>query len=195
MIDKGLKNTLNGEIQRIYDRWNFRKLIQTNFVMHLKGKEKHFWRSYFNISSLAEIPLELGRFRAIDDEVDDQVLFYLASRIPTIDNIYLKFTNVTDEGVKHLSNIKIEQLTLRDHSNITSISIPYLNKLVDLEYLDILKTKIQLEDLPDLTNLQKLKELYISSENLDREYFLEYVITMKEILPNCILYINYESYK
>ncbi|TDP00704.1 hypothetical protein [Flavobacterium sp. 245] len=164
--------------------------------MHLKGKEKHFWRSYFSISSLADIPLEIGRFRAIDDEVDDQVLFYLASRIPTIYNIYLKFTHATDEGVKHISNIQnLEQLTLRDHKNITNEAIPYLNKLADLEYLDILKTKIQLEDLPGLFNLQKLKELYISSENLDKEYLLEHVITMKEILPNCILYINYESYE
>ena len=164
--------------------------------MHLKGKEKHFWRSHFNIGSLADIPLEIGRFRAIDDDVDDQVLFYLASRIPTIHCLYFKFTNVTDEGVKYISTIQnLEELTLRDHKNITNESIPYLNKLVDLKYLDILKTKIQLEVLPGLFNLQKLKELYVTSENLDKEYLLEHVITMKEILPNCILYINYESYE
>ena len=164
--------------------------------MHLKGKEKHFWRSFLNTSSLADIPSEIAGFRAIDDEVDDEVLFYLTSRIPTIYHIYLKFTQVTDESVKYISSIKnLEQLTLREHKNITNKSIPFLNKLVDLEYLDILKTEIQLEDLPGLSQLQKLKELYVSSENLDKEYFLQHVITMKKILPNCILYINYESYE
>ena len=164
--------------------------------MHLKGKEKHFWRSWFNTTNLAEIPLELSGFKAIDDEVDDEVMYYITSRIPIIYRIYLKFTHVTDEGVKHISKIQnLEQLTLREHKNITNKSIPYINKLVDLEYLDILKTEIQLEDLPGLFNLQNLKELYVTSENLDEEYLLEHVITMKEILPNCILYINYESYE
>lgn len=164
--------------------------------MHLKGKEKHFWRSFLNTNNLASIPSEMSGFKAIDDEVDDQFLFYLTYRIPTIYRIYLKFTNVTDEGVKHISIIQnLEQLTLREHKNITNKSIPFINKLVDLEYLDILKTEIQLEDLPGLFQLQKLKELYVSSENLDKEYLLEHVITMKEILPNCILYINYESFE
>ncbi|MCI9843370.1 hypothetical protein [Flavobacterium pectinovorum] len=164
--------------------------------MHLKGKEKHFWRNRFNIGSLADIPLETEGFRGIDDDTDDEFLFYITSRIPVINQFYFKFTLITDEGVKYISTVqKLKQLTLRDHKNITNKSIPYFNKLVDLEYLDILKTKIQLEDLPGLSNLQNLKELHVTSENPDREYLLDHVITMKEILPNCILYINYESYE
>lgn len=164
--------------------------------MHLKGKEKHFWKTTFNISSIANIPLEMIGFKSIDSEIDDQILFILTSRVKTIYRLYFKFTELTDEGVKYISNIKnLEQLTLREHRNITSESIPYLNKLVDLEYLDIVKTQIQLEDLPGLFQLQKLKELYVTSENLDEEYLLGHVFKMKEILPNCILYINYESYE
>jgi Leucine-rich repeat (LRR) protein len=164
--------------------------------MHLKGKEKHFWRNHFGISSLADIPLEISGYRSIDSEVDDQFLFYLTSRIPSINGIYLKFTNVTNESVKYISNTKnLLELTLRDHKEITSECLPYLNKLVDLEYLDILKTKIYLEDLPGLSNLQKLKKLYISSENIEEEYLLGHVVAMKEILPACTLYINYISYE
>lgn len=164
--------------------------------MHLKGKEKHFWRSNFNIGSLAAIPLEINGLKAIDNELDDEYLYYVTSRIPTIHILYFKFTLVTDEGVKYISKIQnLWQLTLREHENITNRSIPYLNKLIDLTYLDILKTEIRLEDLPGLFNLQKLKELYVTSENLDREYLLGHVITMKEIIPSCILYINYESYE
>lgn len=87
------------------------------------------------------------------------------------------------------------KLSLRDHKNITKASIPCLNKLLDLEYLDILKTQIKLEDLLGLFSLQNLKELYISSENLDEESVSKHVMAMKKILPNCILYINYESYE
>lgn len=164
--------------------------------MNTKGKEKHFWKSRFNVSILANIPLEVNDFKAIDGEVGDQDLYYLTSRIKSIRGIYLKFTNVTDEGVKNISTIQnLKQLTLRDHKNITKESIPYLAKLVNLEYLDVLKTKIQLEDLSGLFNLQNLKELYVSSDNLNEEYLLENVIAMKEILPNCILYINYVTYE
>ena len=164
--------------------------------MHLKGKEKNFWRSYFNIANVMSIPREINSFKAIDDETDDLAINFLTSRIPIINHIYLKFTNVTNEGVKYISNTKnLKQLTLRDHQNITKESISYLNKLVNLEYLDVLKTKIQLEDLSGLFNLQNLKELYISSENLEEEYLLEYVIKIKEILPDFILYINYETYE
>ncbi|KIA99566.1 hypothetical protein OA93_05260 [Flavobacterium sp. KMS] len=164
--------------------------------MHLKGKEKYFWRSNFDIGNLAAIPSEIDGYKAIDTELDDDFLFTMTSRIPSIHRLYFKFNLITDEGVRHISNIKnLRELTLREHEKITNKSIPYLNKLVDLEYLDILKTEIHLEDLPGLFNLQKLKELYVSSENIDREYLLEHVITMKEILPNCVLYINYETYE
>jgi Leucine-rich repeat (LRR) protein len=162
--------------------------------MKFDKKEKHFWRSNFNIGNLAAVPLEMNGFKSIDTEVDDQFLFYLTSRVPTIHGIYLKFTNVTNEGVKHISKIQnLLELTLREHNDITKECIPYLNKLVDLEYLDILKTKISLEDLPALSNLQNLKELYVSSENTEKEYILEQIINLKEILPNCIVYVNYGS--
>ncbi len=132
--------------------------------MHIKGKEKHFWKNNFGISKLAVIPLEISGYKSIDSETDDQFLEYLTSMIPTIHGIYLKFTNITNEGVKHISKIaNLSELTLRDHKDITNESVPYLNQLADLLYLDILKTKIGLKDLPGLFQLQKLKELHVSS--------------------------------
>lgn len=164
--------------------------------MHLKGKEKNFWRDHFKVTSLTEIPSDIELFKAIDSEMDDLFLFFLTSRIKIIKELYFKFTLITDEGVQLISTIQnLRRLTLREHKNITNESIPYINKLVDLEYLDILKTEITLEDIPGLCNLQKLKELYITSDNLDEEYLLQHVMEMKELLPNCILYINYKCYE
>ena len=62
--------------------------------MKFDNKEKHFWRSNFNIGNSASIPLEMSKFKSIDSEVDDQFLFYLPSGTPTIHNIYLKFSKV-----------------------------------------------------------------------------------------------------
>ncbi|MCY1241594.1 hypothetical protein D9M72_545030 [compost metagenome] len=73
--------------------------------------------------------------------------------------------------------------------------MPYLNQLVDLVYLDLLKTKIGLKDLLGLFQLQKLKELHVSSEEENEEALLEHVAEMKKILPQCVLYINYRSYE
>ncbi len=67
---------------------------------------------------------------------------------------------VTDAGVKLISDFKqLKNLTLIKHQNITKDCLPYINKLTDLEYLDVWKTKIRIEDLGALTNLKKLKEL------------------------------------
>lgn len=66
--------------------------------MHLKGKEKHFWRNHFNIGSLAEIPKEIEEFKSIDSEVDDTFLFFMTSRISIIHQLHFKFTLITDEG-------------------------------------------------------------------------------------------------
>jgi hydrogenase maturation factor HypE len=161
--------------------------------MKLKGKEKHFWRNNFNISNLAAIPLEMSGFKSIDSDVDDQFLFYLTSRVPTIHGIYLKFTNVTNEGVKYISNIhNLVELTLREHNDITKECLPYINKLVELENLDISKTAISLDDLLVFSNLQNLKKLHISSDE-SKEIILEKVLKLKKTLPNCSIYVDFEQ--
>ena len=39
-----------------------------------------------------------------------------------------------------------------------------------------------------------LKEFYISSEERDKELLIERVTNLKAILPDCIVYVNYERY-
>ena len=63
--------------------------------MKFDNKEKHFWKSNFNIGNPAAISLEMSIFKSIDSEVDDQFLLHLSSRILTIHGIYFKFTKVT----------------------------------------------------------------------------------------------------
>ena len=165
--------------------------------MKLKGAEKHFWWHFRQITDSRNIPSELPGFTSIDSLVDDEFLGMLAAKVSIIHEIYLKETLVTDVGVEFISNFKqLKGLTLMKHENITKACLPYLNLLTDLEYLDVWKTKIRLEDLAALKNLKKLKELYISAgdedDELDRDVILEKIIKAEETLPNCAIRTSYQ---
>lgn len=139
-------------------------------TQRLKGKEKFFWERNFNIKNAAAIPTELAGITGIDSEHDDWFFATLTAQVTSIAEIHLRCTNVTDEGVKYICQLKnLKALTLKDHRHITSKCLPDLNKLSDLEYLDISKNNIELEDLYALTNLKKLKELIVSSDKPEEE--------------------------
>lgn len=165
--------------------------------MKLKGQEKHFWWHFRQITDSRYIPAELPGFTSIDSMVDDEFLGMLAARVSIIHEIYLKETLVTDAGVKLISNFKqLKSLTLMKHENITRECLPYLNTLTDLEYLDVWRTKIRLDDLSALTDLKQLKELYISdgddNSEPDRDTVLEKIIKAEETLPYCKIYTSYQ---
>lgn len=157
-------------------------------------KELYFWKRHFNINSIAAIPKEMDKFTGIDSDEDDQFFLYLTSRIPVIHSIDLRCTCITDEGVKHIGTLKdLKELSLRNHNKITKESLPFLNQLRDLEYLDISKTEITLADVPALSNLKNLRELHISAEET-KEYIEEKISNLKQVLPNCIVYVNHKTY-
>lgn len=157
-------------------------------------KELYFWKSHFNIHSIAAIPQEMDKYTGIDSDEDDQFFLYLTSRVPVIHSIDLRCTFITDEGVRYISNLKgLKELSLRNHNKITQESLPFLNQLTDLVYLDLSKTEITLDDLASLSNLQNLKELHISTEET-KEYIEEKISNLKQVLPNCIFSVNFETY-
>lgn len=167
-------------------------------LMKLKGKEKYFWWHFRHITDSKDIPTELPGITGIDDaDVDDEYMSMIAAKVSIVHEIYLKETAISDEGVKLISEFKqLKRLTLMKHPNITKACLPYLNKLIDLEYLDVWKTKIRLEDLGALPNLKKLKELYISpndqEDESDRDAILEKIIKAEETLPGCAIRTSYQ---
>lgn len=165
--------------------------------MKLKGQEKHFWWHFRQITDSRDIPTELPGFTSIDSLVDDEFMGMLAARVSIVHDIYLKETLVTDVGVKSISNFKeLKRLTLMKHENISKACLPYINTLTDLEYLDVWRTKIRLEDLSALTNLKQLKELYVSAgdeiNEPDRDLVLEKIIKAEETLPHCKILTSYQ---
>lgn len=153
--------------------------------MKLKGREKYFWESNFNIKSLEAIPHEISGIRGIDSEHDDEFFRFLTSRVSSVGRIHLRCTNVTDEGVKYIAHLKnLKELTLKDHRHITKACLPDLDKLSDLEYLDISKSSISPEDLYVLTNLKKLQQLIISTDSTENEFAGE-LEKLKKHFPGC----------
>lgn len=153
--------------------------------MKLKGKEKFFWARNFNIKSTAAIPAEINGITGIDSEHDDEFFFFLSSRVSSVGEIHLRCTNVTDEGVNYICTLKnLRELTLKDHRHITKACLPHLNNLADLEYLDISKNKIVFDDLYVLTNLKKLKQLFVSSDKPENE-MAEELEKLKTHFPGC----------
>lgn len=121
--------------------------------------------------------------------------FYHTSRVPIIRAFDLENTNITDEGIKLISKVKhVEKLELKDSRQITKNCLLYINSLKELELLNLMKTSITLKDVMVLKDLQNLKALYMSSDK-DDDYNLEKIIQMKDILPHCIVYVNYEMFK
>ena len=155
--------------------------------MKLKGREKYFWERNFNIKSLAAIPQHVNGIQGIDTEHDDEFFFFLTSRVSSVGDIYLRCTNVTDEGVKHICTLKnLLELTLKDHRHITKACLPHINKLTSLEYLDISKNDMAVEDLFILTDLKNLKQLFISSDKPESE-MAEELERLRTHFPGCAI--------
>ncbi len=133
--------------------------------MKLKGKEKYFWERNFNIKRIDAIPSVIDGITGIDSDHDDQFFYYLTAYVKSAHHVHLRCTFLTDEGVKYICRLEhLKELTLKDHRGITKDCLPDINKLVELEYLDISKNNIVPEDLLQLDNLKQLKQLHISSE-------------------------------
>ena len=169
--------------------------------MKLKGIEKQFWWNFGQIKDSKDIPTQISGVSGVDDpDYNDDYFAMLTEKVKIMHSIYLKETYITDEGVKHISKLQgLKSLTLIKHPKITKASLPYLNKLVDLEYLDIWDTEILLEDLAALDQLKNLKELYISSarkieDELDNDRILEQLIVLKDLFPNCVFWVDFKKY-
>ena len=173
--------------------------------MKLKGEEKQFWWHFAQINDSKDIPEEVSGIAGVDDpDYDDNYFAMLTDKVKIIHSIYLKETAVTDEGVKYISKVQqLKSLTLMKHSEITKASLPFLNQLTDLEYLDVWRTGIILEDLIALDQLKNIKKIFVSSSReaedgsfpeLENEKILEHIIALEDRFPDCTFYVDHKEY-
>ncbi|OWK74462.1 hypothetical protein CBW16_03380 [Flavobacteriaceae bacterium JJC] len=172
--------------------------------MKFKGAEKQFWWHFKGITNTKQIPDILEGIKWIDTEDDDLHMSFLVDRIPVIHHIFMKETELTDEGVKWIGQIKeLKSLTLMKHPKITRKSLPYLNNLTELEYLDLWRTGILLADIRELNRLKNLREITVSPTardgdgaypEMDRDSILEKVIELEGLFPGCIINVDSDRY-
>jgi len=163
--------------------------------MKLKGKEKEVWWSLRRIKDSKDIPEEMSGFTSIDDEEDDEFFAILTNNVKRMGSLYLKQIRITDLTVEYISKLQgLKELTITRQPEITAASLPYINNLIQLEYLDVSMTSIQLSDVHMLKNLVDLKELWTSSELSGSDEILEQVIALEQILPRCKIFVNFNPY-
>jgi hypothetical protein len=163
--------------------------------MNLQKEEKKFWQKHFRIKKLEDIPKRWNIIRRIDSEEEDDFFYFLSLRVASLSEIHLKQTLVTDQGIKHISKFKdLEILYIRNHDKITKKSIPYFNKMMSLQSLNITKTNITLTDLSEILDNKNLKEVFLDSNDDDTdENILENGYLLKQRMPNCNIYLDCSS--
>ncbi len=149
---------------------------------HFDKTIKHFSfkTSFFTIEKMEELE-KLAGFPNLksagfcDTNLNDLGLKYVCAN-ENIDNLDLQATQITDEGLQYLGQLKnLKHLRLKENDQLTNACIPYLNQLQNLENLQIHETSINQEGLKLLT-IKNLKNLLISidDENFSKTAILEF---------------------
>jgi 5'(3')-deoxyribonucleotidase len=162
--------------------------------MNLLKEEKKFWQRYFRINNLNSIPQAwpiIGGY-GFGNEQSDEYFYFISLRVETVREIILKDSLLTDAGIKHISKFRgLKLLYLRKHDAITEKSLTYFNEMTELESLNVTKTSINLDDMCAVFNNQKLKEVFVSSTEIESaESILEKGLILKERMPHCNFYLD-----
>lgn len=81
-------------------------------------------------------------------------------QLPSLVNLILKGTKVTDDGLASLSKMSLESLTLPNQ--ITDAGVRFLGCLKSLKRLDLSNTRITDDALSGLSSCSELEELYLT---------------------------------
>lgn len=158
--------------------------------MKLSKEEKKFWHRNFRIEKADEIPSHWGILKSADSDYDDEFFYFLSLRVESINEIYLKDSQITDEAIKYMVGFKnLKNLFLRKNFYLTKSCIPYFNQMETLENLNLTGTEITLTDIFEALNNKNLKEVFVSSEEIE-DNLEEKAFTLKERMPHCNIYLD-----
>ncbi len=78
----------------------------------------------------------------------------------------LKGTNITDEGIREISQFTVLRKLNLDYTSITNKGIEHITALPELTYLNLVGTKITDEGLIRLVTLKNLKNIFLYETNV-----------------------------
>lgn len=158
-------------------------------VPHHKGfnkREKRFWRDWHSIPSPNQIPSHIHRLAYNTENIGDEELGYIASRVKSIDQLDLNETDITNKGISYLTRLdSLKELRLKD-TYIDDDCVSDLLKINGLEFLHLKHTDLTIEGIMKLGELKTLKTLLVTVPQDETDKLK----TLQQRLPNCELVVN-----
>lgn len=149
---------------------------------HFDKTTKHFAFKtiFFKIEKMSELEKlralpNLKSANFVDTNLNDLGLKLVCNN-RNIDHLDLQATQISDEGLQYLGQLKnLQYLRLKENDQLTDACIPYLNQLENLVDLQIHETSITQKGLK-LLEIKKLESLIIDidEENFSYEAILEF---------------------
>lgn len=160
--------------------------------LKLEKQERQFWKR-FNIDNYEDIQSHYQRVDFRCTAIRDEELALLAGRVQSIEMLDMNDTQITKEGIRHLSKLKsLQELRVKDCADLDDECAVYLNQIQGLKLLNIKGTRITINGLLQLENLQDLKILIFSSDISDD--FQQKLHRLAELLPDCELIVDGKTY-
>jgi len=159
-----------------------------------KLAEDTFWANffYFNIPAhINEVPAHLDRVNFRYYSANDEDLFRMIEYVKSIYQLDLDETDVTDEGMKHLSQLdNITEIRLKGCREISDLGMAYICQFKGVELLHLYGTGVTTAGFGQIGLLTKLKTLIIEADINDPK--LEEIYTA--LPPGCELIVSYKAY-
>ncbi|MBD8082336.1 hypothetical protein [Chryseobacterium caseinilyticum] len=153
-------------------------------------EEKKFWQRHYRIEKPDRIPADWYRLHSADSDFGDEYFYFLSLRLFSLEDIYLKDSQITDQSIKYMLNFKnLHTLFLRKNRFLTNQSIQYFNQMQNLKRLDITRTEITLADLCEFLDNTNLLKIFIDSDETEEE-IMAMASILKAKVPNCSIYLN-----
>lgn len=161
--------------------------------LKLQRQEKEFWQG-FNIQDPEEAPHHVNHVDLRCSTITDHQLALLVSRIRSIEMLDLNETEITNEGIKHLTKLEyLAELRLKLCSNIDNDCIHFLSQLTTLKLLHVRSTSITIDGLVHLNGLPNLEKLFFSSH--DTEITAEKMNKLFQNLPKAEIIIDGNTFR
>ena len=125
-------------------------------------------------------------FHLSDKDITDASLASL-KEVGSLVTLNLRGTKVTDDGLKHVGELKTLKKLHLEKTEIGDAGVAHLAGLENLEYLNLYGTRVTDEGLSKLANLKQLKRLYLWKSQATEAGANK----LKESLPE--LYVNLGS--
>ena len=116
----------------------------------------------------------------------DDVGLEHVSRVPTLENLDLQYTRITDDGLACLQRLpRLACLRLKENAQLTNTCIPHLLRLDALAELQIHETSIDHHGLAKLEAMKNLRHIVLDVR--EGNYSFDMLLALSSRMPACTI--------